>query len=787
MLGTYWRITFRALVRDKGYALINIFGLSLALSFFFLIALFVRNELTYDVFHANSDRVYRVGREVQLRDDTRESAYTPVPLGPSLKRDFAEIEDVVRFWRAFQPVVRSGDKLFKESGFYFTDPGVFRMFSFELLRGDRETALLQPGSVVLTESAARKYFDDSDPIGHILSYEGYPAGRREFKVTGIVQDVPANSQFAFDFLASATGIETEAENWGSSKPIWTYVLLASNASREFVGQKIAGQIEHYHESSSKTVVHLEPLRDVHLFSRFGAGFKPPGDINQIYAFAAIGLFILLLACVNFINLSTARSMKRAREVGMRKTFGAHRWQLVLQFIGEAMLTSALAVFLAAIFVEVLLPYFNAILNTEIVFDIVHEAASLLATIVVVGFLAGMYPAFFLAGFDSVKVLKSGHEKRVGKTGLRRALVVFQFVISIALIIGTLMVRSQLLFIQDKKLGFDKDLVVVLPHGENEEALMNTLLQNPRVLNAAVSQRVPVNNVNSDGRTIRVEGMDEPVRVESYIIGDRFLETYGMTLVAGRGFAKERQADTEGFLINETAVKAFGLNVPSEALGKELTWSGQKTGRIIGVVKNFHTSSLHEQIEPLVLLTLPGDQWWRIFVSARIAPQDISGTLQFIESVWRTHSPETPFRHFFIDESLVKLHEADAKFGQMFTAFAALAIVIACLGLFGLAAFSAEQRTKEVGIRKVLGASARNVVSLLSKEFLILVVIANALAWPITYFIMNSWLENFAYRVELDVGLFVIGGSMALIIALVTVGYHALKAAWTNPVNALRYE
>ena len=788
MLKVFWKSATRVFLREKGYAAINIIGLAFALTFFFLLALFVRNELSYDASQVNADRLYRIGRITTRGDNVRGTAYVPTPLGPALERDFPEIERTIRFWRAFQPIVGYESELFQESGVYFTDPDVFETMTFPFVEGDPATALQQPNTVVLTRSMARKYFGDADPLGKTLSYEGYPSRDGKLKVTGVMRDLPDNSQFDFGFLVSMVGVETERNNWGSNHPVWTYVLLAPHSSVAQVNHKLEGYLERYYQSSAKTAYILEPLRDVHLYSRFTQGFKPAGDINQIYLFSAIGFFILLLACVNFINLATARSLKRLNEVGMRKTLGAPRWQLVVQFIGEAMLMSALAVALAILLLAALLPTFNTIFGTHLTLELLGDATAvggIAATLILVGLLAGSYPAVVLAGFNPLAALRGG-ETRHTRSWLRKGLVIFQFVVSITLIIGTLVVQSQLDYIRQKKLGFDKDLVVVLPDGENEQALLNELGQNPNVLSASVSQRVPVNDVNADGRTVQIEGEKDPFRVESYVVDNKFLQTYQIGLAAGRGYSPERPSDDTGFLINETAARTFGWT-PSEALGKQMTWSGSTTGRIIGVVRDFNMTSLHKAIEPLVMLHLANTDFWRVFISVRIAPNDIAGTLRFLESTWRTRSPKTPFRYFFIDESLARLHEADDEFGRIFATFASLAIIIACLGLFGLAAFSAQQRTKEVGIRKVLGASAANVVLMLSREFLALVAIATLLAWPLAYVGMNYWLGEFAYRIQLGPALFLTGGLVALGIALVTVGYQAMKAAWANPVDALRYE
>ncbi len=791
MLTNYLKIALRTFRRSKSYALINAIGLAVGMACFLLILLYVRNELSYDRFHENHARIYRMGQEIRRDDDVRFSAHTQAPLGQALERDFPEAEKVVRFWRAFRPVIRYKKDAFRETAFYFTDPAVFETFSFELLQGDPERALASPNRVVLTETAARRLFGDTPAVGQVLCYEGYPAGERELIVSGVMRDLPANSQFRFDYLASLVGVQTEADNWGSRKPIWTYILLAQGTGSSELENKLDEYVEpHYPATSSDYRLHLEPLTDVHLFSRFSGGFTAGSDINSVYLFSAIGFFILLIACVNFMNLATARSMKRAREVGLRKVLGAHRAQLVKQFLGEAVLLTLVSLLLSLLLLELLLPAFNSEFETALQLRYSQDGGLflfLLGTTVMSGLLAGTYPAFFLSRFQPAKALRSRVTTQAGGVNLRKVLVVFQFVISIVLIVGTLIVQRQLEYVKNKTLGFDKELIVVLPHSDNEAPLLDALSADSRIRAVSVSQRVPVNEINSDGRTVRLPHLPEPVRVESYIVDDRFLVAYKMTVVAGRNFSREMASDTAAFVINETAAKVFGFRSPHEALGQQLTWTGYKQGRVIGVVEDFHTTSLHEAIAPTVLLMLPGEQWWRTFISVRIQPGELTGTLAFLESTWRRFTPHGVYDAFFIDGSLAQLHRADQQFGRIFAAFATLAIVIACLGLFGLAAYSAEQRTQEMGIRKVLGASVTGLVNLLSVEFIKLVAIASVIAWPIAWFAMSRWLANFAYRVEIGWWVFAWSAGLTLVIALVTVSTQAIRAALVNPVESLRCE
>jgi len=789
MLKNYFKIALRNLLRHKGYSSINIFGLAMGMACCFLIALYVLDELSYDRFYEKADRIFRIGTDEWNGDKLESDAGSPVPLGPALKAEFPEISEVVRFWQAFRPVIRYQDKIFREELFYFTDAPAFEVFSFELLRGDRRTALASPRTVILTESAAKKYFGEEDPLGKVLSYRGYPAGELELAVTGIVRDLPANTHIDFHFLAALEGVTTEKDNWGSSKPIWTYALLPPRYPAAMLESKLPAFVERHYNANYKRVLHLEPITGIHLHSRFDGGFKPKSDVAHVYLLSAIAFFILLIGCINFMNLATARSLTRAKEVGMRKMLGACRPQLIKQFLSEAILLSVVALFLALVMVETLLPVCKNLSGKSLSladFGGAYLLLALCATVLFVGVLAGSYPAFFLSGLQPAAVLKG----RFTASGapIRKGLVVFQFVISTVLIVGTLVVYRQLEFVRHKNLGITQDQIVVLPHSPAAEPMTAALLQHPKVKNVSVSQRVPVNTINDDTRTIRLEGNDTPFSVHSYVIDEAFLATYDVPLVAGRMLDKNFPEGETPFLLNETAAKQLGWRSNEEALGKRLRWSGTyKLGRIVGVVRDFHLASLHEEIAPMVLLTIPDEKWWRTFISVRLASADINATLKFLETTWRQFTPDGAFEYFFIADSFAQLHRADQRMGEIIGYFAALAILIACLGLFGLASFMAEQRTKEIGVRKVLGASVQQIIVLLSKDFTKLVAVAFIIAAPLAYFAMQRWLQDFAYRTALSPAVFVLAGLLALLIAWLTVSYQAIKAALTNPVQALRYE
>ncbi len=793
MIKNYFKIAIRNLNRNKGYSLINILGLSVGLACSILVFLYVQNELSYDRFHENKDRLYRVVKERQGGNNISRSVWSQVPMGPVIEEEFPQVEHAIRFWSAFQPLVGNGQDVYNEDEqLYFTDSEVFQSFSFHLVRGNPDEVLVQPGSVVLSQKAAAKYFGKEDPIGRSLTYRGYPAGDLTLTVTGIMENLPPNTQFDFDLLVSMNGVETEASNWGSHKPIWTYLLLQEGTNERQLEEQLPSFLDSRYESSTVTrKVELEPLEKVHLYSGYRGGFKAGSSVTYLYLFGAVGFLILGIACINFINLATARSIDRATEVGVRKTFGAYRWQLVKQFIGETFLLVLISQILGLLLVELALPVFNSLAGKSLELTFLNNTplwASLILLTVFVSLGAGLYPAFVLSGFKPVTVLRNRSVSKGKGVGLRRFLVAFQFSISIALIIATGVVIKQLDYIQNKQLGFDEERVIVLPYSENEGPLINRLQQHPDIAEISVSQRVPVNTMNTDGRTMELPGLEEPIRVESFIIDDNFLETYDIEVVAGRGISEEMASDTSAFLINETAVREFGWTSPEEALGKSAMWSGYKKGTIVGVVRDFHLASFHESIEPMVLHIMPDSQWWRTFISVRArAAAELSGMLQFLESTWKQYSPHGAYSYFFIDQSLEELHRADQRLATVFGYISGVAIFIACLGLLGLVSFMTAQRSKEIAIRKVLGATVSQILLLFNKKFLVLVAAGFAVAVPVSIYLMGLWLSEFAYRVDVGSEVIIFAGLAVLIIAGLTVSGQSIRAALMNPVKSLRNE
>lgn len=796
MLKNYFKIAWRVLLKSKVYSFINLGGLAIGMACCLLIVLYVRDELSYDQFHENAHRIYRVLAESGNEEDrVLESANTSFRVGPALKQSFPEVLDAIRFREGYRGVLSYGEKSFAEKKFYFVDPTVFEVFTFEFAIGDPKTALAQPNNVVLTERTARKYFGDADPIGQVLHYEGW-AGPADLTVTGVLKNLPQNTHFDFDFLGSLDIIDTSDFYWTWFTSLWTYILLPENYPPEqlqakfpdFIDRQIKPNLD---RDESWFILDLEPLTDIHLYSQLDVQMKPTSNILFVYLFSAIAAIILILACINFTNLATARSLKRAKEVGMRKALGSQRYELIAQFLGESMLICILALALAIALAELSLPLFNSLAEKAIRIDYFNDGFVLLAlfgTVLVTGLLSGSYPAFALSRFQPVTVLKG--TPGTGQTGsftLRKSLVVFQFFISIVLIISVIAISSQLEFIRAKNLGANIEQVVVIPMSEKAESFLNTIKQNSNVINASVSSRVPVEIESFDTRPVFVQGFEKPIQMENFNIDEDFLATYQIELVAGRNLSRQFASDSTAFLLNESAVQAFGWGTPEMAIGKQIGWQfNYKKGQVVGVVKDFHMVSLHEAISPLILHKLP-EAYWYNFISVRLRPQDISESLAFIEETWQNFNPRGGYDYFFVDDSFAKIHRADVRFGQVVSVFTAMAIVIACLGLFGLISYTAEQRTKEIGIRKVLGASVAGIVRLLSKEFVKLVMIANLVAWPIAWYAMRLWLQNFAYRIELNFWHLLLAGSVALLIAIASVSSQAIKAALADPVKALRYE
>lgn len=803
MISNYLKIALRHFQKHKGYSLLNVLGLAIGMACFMLIALYVHHEYSYDQFWEKSERLYRVVRVEHQKEGVEQRASSQVPLGPELQTAFPEVAAATRFWNVSRAIVGYNGQYFREANFYFSDPATCRMFDFQWLAGNPEKALETPNSIVLTASTARKYFGDENALGKILSYDGWVgSGKREFLVSGIIADLNENTHLSFDFLASLQGISTEATNWGSSKPIWTYVLLQKNASAAQLAEKLPIIVEKYLKSEHPKALHLEPIHRINLYSAYKGGFKVHNNINNLYLFSGIGFLVLLLACINFMNLSIARSLKRGKEVGMRKVLGAARSQLIKQFLGEAFLMTLIALCVAILLANICLPLFNELSGKSLQIFALGKAAPVLVlvlTALLVGIFAGSYPAFYLSAYRPVDVLKGkfqsysadskrGISFRLSPSILRKGLIIFQFSVSVMLMIATMVIFRQMDFVRGKELGITREEVVVLPYSPAADAFMSKIGQHPKVSAASVSQRVPVNNLNWDSGPVTRPDNDLRIDIEGFLIDENFLDTYQIELITGRNFSPEISSDNDAFILNETALKALGWHSPEEALGQPINASGWgKPGRIIGVVRNFHIGSFHEDIRPQMFHTFRQYTYWRTFISVRLKPGDLFATLAFLENTWREYTPAGVYEYFFIDESLERLHRADIRLGKIFASFALIAIIIACLGLLGVASYSAEQRTREIGVRKVLGASVPGLILLLSREFLLLTVSAFLIAAPLAYVLMTAWLQDFAYRIALPLDVFLLSGSIAFAVCLGAVVLQASKAALANPVDALRNE
>jgi putative ABC transport system permease protein len=812
MWKNYLTVAFRALRKQAGYSLLNVGGLGLGLACAFLIVLFIRHELAFDRFHAHGERVYRL--LVDWDEDGGVSATTAAGYGQHLPPQLPEVEAAVRVENHRRPYFRVGGETRQvEETMAIADPAFFEVFSFRLLRGDPATVLDDPGNLVVTERGARALFGDADPMGQVLVMPR-PDEDLTFTVAGVMEDVPATSHFTFDYLAPFALItefmgEDALENY-TNYNYGTYVLLRPGADPAAVAAKVnaleQARLAAAADGDAEATaggdgddgpgLALQPLFDIHFDQTVAFGAGDSRDVSSLYLFGAVGLLVLLIACVNFTNLATARAAKRAREVGVRKAIGAQQGQLVGQFLGESLLLSVLAVGLGLGLATLALPVFNAAMGTELA--LVDAGAGVVALLVAIGLtaglLAGSYPAFYLSAFQPARVLRGEVTRGQGAAFLRRGLIVGQFTVSVVLIVATLTVYRQLQFMRTRDLGFEKEQVVFLtpppPVLAQYDALRERLLADPRITHVAQAGGLPgrtgtSRGYNWPGQEGAASGPDGDEGASFYTIpaDPDFVETLGLELLAGRTFSREAPTDTmDTYVLNEAAVARLGWT-PEEAVDQPFRAWDRPMGRVIGVVRDFHFQSLHETVQPLVLNYIP----WFGNVAIRLAPGDVRGALAHVRASWAQLAPGYVFDYTFLDEDFDRQYREEEREGQLFAFFATVAVFIACLGLFGLAAYAAERRTKEIGVRKVLGASARDVVLLLSREFTVLVVVAFLVAVPVAWWAMSRWLEGFAYRVDLGAGVFLAAGLLAVAVGFLTVSTQALRAASTDPVNALRYE
>ena len=799
MLKNYLKIALRQVRRQKGYAFINVSGLAIGIVCCLFILLFVRDEMSYDRFYENADRIVRLIEDVHTVNQTLYQATSAPAMGPNLLLDYPEVLHAVRFLRTDR-LLQYGDLRFQESHIAFADSTVFEIFDFPLLRGDAKTALTAPYSVVLTASVARKYFGDEDPMGKTMTLENEQA----LTVTGVLRDLPGNTHLPFDILLSFTTLEAMVtsnlqQNWGWNS-YYTYLLLPEGYDPALLEGKLPDFLDRHigewlQSRGFSYTLHLQPLTDIYLHSSRIGEPGPGGNVTYLYLFSSIAVFILLIACVNFMNLATAQSAARAKEVGLRKVVGAQRRQLAMQFLGESLLTSILALLLAIGLFRLLLPLFNGLTGKALALDALWTGSTVFfvpGLLLLVGVVAGLYPALVLSGFRPALVLKGAFRTSRRGVALRKGLVVFQFAISIILIVGTAVVAVQLDYLRNQNLGFEPEQqLVIYFDGDGQvqqqaETIKQVMRKHPAVISASMSSSVPGNGIWNN-LLVHVDvapGQTQEAAIDNYAVDVDFIDQFGIEVVAGRGFSNDFATDaTAAFVINEAAVQHFGWTTPEETLGKRFV-RGDREGEIIGVVKDFNYRSLRQQVDPLFLWILPS---WTAYLTLRVRTEDVTQAVADVERLWKDVAPQRPFTYTFLDDQFNQQYQAEEHFGKLFGYFALLAIFIACLGLFGLASFTAQERTREIGVRKVLGATVPQIIVLLSKDFAWLVLLAFVVAAPVAYLAMEEWLTGFAYRTAISWWIFLIAGLAALGVAVLTISYQSIKAALANPVESLRYE
>jgi putative ABC transport system permease protein len=809
MLKNYVKIAVRNFMKHRLYSFINVFGLAIGLAACLMIYLWVQDELSYDRFHRNADRIYRVERLVNFRDIHGQVPITSPAYGPGMVSDYPEITNFVRVLRN-ELSVKDHRNVVRKQDVIFTDNTVFEVFDFDLEEGDTGNALIQPLSVVLTRENARKYLGTEDVVGKSLIIE-WNEQFMDFRISGILKEVPHNSHVRFGMLLSISSLPEDMLNNWLSNFIYTYILVDEGVAVEDLEKKFPDLLTKHMAAAAVAIlgpeadindifkIKLKSLLDIHLHPSDQFEIEPQGSLTSIYIFSASAVLILLIACINFMNLSTARANKRAREVGLRKTIGAYRVQLWGQFLGESLLMAFSALVIAVMLILVFLPVFNAISGKTLSGFMLYRSGnwlSLIAITLITGLAAGLYPALYLTAFEPVVVLKGSAVSGTGKSILRRITAVVQFVISIALIIGTLTIYSQMFYIRNRSLGFDKENVAIVSAEsravqQNVEAFRNALKADTRIVSVASSSHSPVSDAFSD-TIFRRDGTDDVFNM-IYIHTDfDFTDTYRLNVIHGRSYSRDFGTDAEGaVLLNQAAAEEMGYD-PEEAVGKKLYMLRNILGdqeeyrelTIVGIVENFHFKTLHMKIEPLVLICPPE---FNSIIAVRMMPGDVRRTVGFIQQKWEEVFPDEQFDYSFLDNRLNLMYESEGRMRDIFLIFSILSIFVACLGLFGLAAFTAEERTKEIGIRKTLGASSSNIVLLLSREFIKWVLLANIVAWPLAYYGMNRWLQNFAYRIDIGIWIFLLSAAITLVVALITAGLQSVKAALANPVDSLKYE
>lgn len=808
MFKNYFKIVFRNAKKHPMYVLINLIGLALGMAVSMVILLYVQFELSYDRHHPDGDRIFRVSRawfnpdgEISLH-----LGHTAPPFGPLIQSDFPEDVEVSARIFNFNPLIKSGTEAFEEDRFFFADPEAFDLFSWEIVAGHGKEALLEAEGIILTESTAKRYFGNQSPIGKEL-IAVLPGGDYPLQVRGVMKDLPENSHFHVDFVASMIpvvqfygGLEGFMSNYGSNN-FSTFIKLKEGVKYQDFESQLPSLIDRHMganqagiPASQGTKLFLWPIADIHLHSNLASEIEPNGNIDYVYIYLAVAFFILLIACINFMNLSTARSSLRSMEVGLRKVMGADRSILIRQFMGESLVMTFLSMVLALLLVWLFLPLFSDFVEKPLSFNLITHPEYLLGIggiMLFVGLISGSYPALFLSGFMPARVLKGTFKAGKGHERFRAVLVVGQFAISVVLIVAVLVVVNQLNFMQSKDLGFQKEDIVVLPNSpqinENYLIIKDRLENHPGIRAVSMSSRVPSGRLlDSQGTTAEVNGelTQTDVRIADIHVGHNFLETYGIPVVAGRTFDFLQASDsTQAFVLNETAIRAVGWSSAEEAIGKQFQYGGRR-GFVTGVMKDFHFESLHQPIVPIVFMI---SQNRNNLLSIKIDATQREEVLAYLKGEWAQLRPDFPFEPLFVDEGFNRQYEAENRLKTIFTFFSGLAVLISILGLLGLVTFATEQRTREIGIRKVMGAETGNILVLLGKDFMKLVGIGFVLAVPISWFGLNSWLDDFAYHIGINWTVFLVAGILAGLIAALTVTSQTIKAAWANPVKSIKNE
>ena len=808
MIRNYLKIAVRNLLKYRFISFINLFGLTVGLTCCLLITTYILNELSYDKYNVKANNIYRVTRTFKNTNGAIALTLSTVspPFGYYFPSDFPEIQKMTRLLDNGPIPARYKDKIFNERGMFFADENLFDVFTQRVVKGNPKTALADPFSVMLTEETAKKYFGDEDPMNKVIRFNS----QFDCKVAGIYKAFPANSHMhpgmlvSFNTLKDSAvyGAENLRTNWGNNS-FFTYLLLPAhydpkNLEKQFPAFLDKHMTDQYkgNKPSQLTSLALQKLTDIHLYSHTDYEAEANGDMSRVYIFSAIALFILLIACINYMNLSTARSALRAKEIGIRKVIGARKKELISQFLSESVMLCFAAAIIALLLTWAAIPWLNKVSGQELSFKTLLQAKILVPLILtpfIIGIVSGIYPALFMSSFQPVKTLKGLFKIGGSSISFRKVLVVTQFAISIILIITTFIVFQQLRFIQTQSLGFDKDRILTLNYtsevSKQYDAFRTDLMQNSSFKDVARSSRIPSGRLldNMGASVMNGDSLQPVVSDIKFVNSDYdFINTFGIPLAAGRFFGRDYGTDTNNYVINQAAVKAIGWKTDQDAVGKDFKYGNTK-GHIVGVMKDFHFESMHQSIVPIVLTMFPPTNSYYNNVSIKIKGSNTSAAIAALERSWKKFFPETPFEYTFIDEKFDKLYQSEQRQASIFTAFACIAIFIACLGLFGLSAFAITQRVKEIGVRKVLGASVSGLVGLLSKEFLKLVAIAAVPAFLIAWYAMHNWLKDFAYRINIQWWVFIAAGLLAALIAFITVSFQAIKAATANPVKSLRTE